>query len=182
MTVAGARERGQRERKAGGVLTLRKDTTARQLKTSLPKARDPARDGAAIFVVGLSELPVQRGFLVDNHKEMSEENAESTVLREVGRVKQRGLPEDYQQNADVHRIAHVAVQAADDKIFCGSDGRRRAQAANRELPGAGKINDGAYNQSEDAKPGQWPDCGRRVTTEQRVGDDSRHGAGNNDGE
>ena len=55
MTVAGPGERGQRQRgtfRAGSLL----------------QSRDPARDSAAVFVVRLSELAVQRRFFVEKDK------------------------------------------------------------------------------------------------------------------
>src|SRR5579862_5952187 len=56
------------------------------------------------------------------------------------RAKENCLAQDYERHANVHRVAHIAMQAANNEEFGRSDRSRSAQAANRELPRTEKIN------------------------------------------
>jgi hypothetical protein len=104
-------------------------------------------------------LAVKRGFLIENHEKMGEENANGSILRKSRSPKQRGLPKDDQIDADIHGIADVAVQAADDEEFCGSDRGGSAQPSHGKLPGTAKVDAGPDEQNENSDPSQWPPAG-----------------------
>ncbi len=171
MTVAGARDMGQRKglgsppvpkklssfdwTAEGGCphmsLSANGDTnTAR----SPSESRDPPRNSSAVLFVRLSELPAQGGFFVEKNKEMGEKNGQSPVLRKSRSAKQCSLPKDYQRHADVHGIAHISMQASHDEVFRGSNGCGRAETSYGKLPRAAQINRGTHNRADDAQPCQ----------------------------
>ncbi len=84
-------------------------------------------------------------------------------------MKERSLPKDYQRHADVHGIAHVAVQAGDDEEFRGRDWCGRAEAAHRKLPRTEKVDGSSNNDAQEAQPRRRPADRRVCSTEQDVG-------------
>ena len=168
MTVAGAVERGQRKQ--------------RILTTSLTKSRNPTRHGAEILLVRFPELPAQRGFFVEKHKNVRNQNTQTSVHRNARRIEQRRLSKNYQQHTDIHGIAHIAVQAADNEKFCRSDRRRRTKAPHRELPCAAEIYAGSPKYGENAHPRQRPVAGSVNVTEQDVRNVHGHKTWHEDGE
>ena len=146
------------------------------VRASLFQSRNPARDGTAVIIVRSSKLAVEGGLFVGNYKEMGDENADHAVRRESETVKNSGLSDDNQEHPDIHGIAQVTMQSADDEEFCRSNRRRRSKSAHGEFPGTDEVNGSAGNQNQDAEPCQRTVTGRGVSIEQEVRDDYRDGS------
>ena len=84
-----------------------------QALASLSESRNPARDGAAVFVVRRAELAMERGFLVENDKEIDRQAEERRISNQQKSMKPSSFAQDHEPRADIHRIAHITVQAAD---------------------------------------------------------------------
>lgn len=113
---------------------------------------------------------------------MGDENADHPIRRESETVKNSGLSDDNQKHSDIHGIAQVTMQSADDEEFCRSNRRRRSKSAHGEFPGTDEVNGSAGNQNQDAEPCQRTVTGRGVSIEQEVRDDYRHGSWHENGE
>ena len=146
------------------------------------ESRDPARDGPAVLFVRGAEFAAEGGFFVEDDENIEGEADEGGILRKPRSAKQSGFAEHYKQHADVHGIAHIAVQRGDDEELRGSDGRGRAQTAHSEFPRTAKIDAGSQDKTEQAEPGQGPVCRRRHSIEQEVGSAYRYESWNEDRE
>jgi hypothetical protein len=126
----------------------------RSLLRWLPQSRDPARHRAAIFFIRIAKLAAERGFFVEDHKEIGRYKEECRIFQEYHRSKQYYLAKKHSEYTHVHRVANVPVQGSSDQKFSWRDGRRSSQSANRELPCAAEIDRRSQENDESAEPRQ----------------------------
>src|SRR3984957_7580284 len=67
---------------------------------------NPARHRRSVAVVFLSELPVQRGFLIEEYEEVDYDHYANQINGDVFGVKQPGLSRDNQSYSAVHGVSY----------------------------------------------------------------------------
>src|SRR5664280_1079545 len=70
---------------------------------------NPGTHAASVLLIVGSELAGQGGFLIDAHRGRSDTPGHRGVLHEAARAEQQHLAHQDRQEADVDRIAYVAV-------------------------------------------------------------------------
>src|SRR5918996_81808 len=105
-------------------------TTRSQLGGRPPGAQagPPCRHGGAVVVVAGAELSGQCRFLVPADERGDHQPHPSRVSHQDRPPQQQCLSQDDRHDGHVHRVAHVAVEAADHELLRGG-GRRRRSAA-----------------------------------------------------
>src|SRR5829696_1622842 len=83
----------------------------------------PSRHCSPIGVVLLAELTVERRLLVPADEDDEGCGDKSRVPDELDLAEKQGLTDDRAHDGEVHRIADVPVEAADDEPLRGRDGR-----------------------------------------------------------
>ena len=76
--------------------------------------------------------PPERWFFVSANKEMEADKDDREVLDHTAAGEKQPLAQDRGQNADVHRVANKAIEAAYDQMFCRAGGNKRAVAHDDE--------------------------------------------------
>ena len=75
-------------------------------------------------------------FLIAHHKEIGGEEPDGPIRAERRRTHAQRLAKDNGRDAEIHRISHVSVEAADDKLPWRVDWGQRAASAPCELEDA----------------------------------------------
>jgi hypothetical protein len=95
-------------------------------------AGPPAGHGRPVGLVAIAELPGQSRLLVPAHEGHEGGGHHRGVRHQDQPAQQQGLPSDGGQDGQVHRVAHVPVEAADDQLPGRGDRRRGAHPLGHE--------------------------------------------------
>src|SRR3954453_6377335 len=127
---ARARVRGAGRAAASASRVVR--SAGRAIRPPGAAAGQPRRNGLPIRLVLGAELTRQRRLLVEMNEAADGDAEDQGVHQQDGPAQHHRLPEDGQRHGDVHRVADVAVQAADPQVPSRRDRRRRADALHDE--------------------------------------------------
>ena len=148
-------------------------------RSAVRPARQPPADPRRILRVRVAELTTQPGLFVGDDEQVHDRKPDRPVDRQRSRAGQQHLAEEDRRHAQVHRVAHVAIEPANDEVARRIDGRKRAPPAARELHDTGREQrrPGGNDQHAGEKPGV-PLPADAIESE----DGPRHVAGNDAGE
>jgi hypothetical protein len=93
---------------------------------------NPARDARPEILVLRSELMNERRLLVPNDKRVEEEPRQHAVQKKALVAEQGRLPQNDDNEGNVNRIAHVAIETRHHEVLRRRDRRRRAQSLHRK--------------------------------------------------
>jgi hypothetical protein len=93
-----------------------------------PPTRSPARYGPAVRLVVGSEPARQRRLLIGPDERVDDDTEERGVQQQPELAQEERLPRDRRGHREVHRVAHVAIPAADDQPL-GRRNRSRGPTA-----------------------------------------------------
>jgi hypothetical protein len=105
----------------------------------------------------LPELPSNGRFLPGDHEEEEEEEDEPGVSEEGPGLKEHRLSSENEQNPEIHRVSHVAVEAAYDEAPRRIDRSGRPAPRCCEVPDAPEIDGGSGGQQSGAHVTQRTD-------------------------
>ena len=101
----------------------------------------PARHCLPVCPVRLVELGLKCRFLVENHEQMEGDEGADGVLENGSVTEEPRLAQENGENAVVHGVPSVAIQATYDELTRWIDRRQCAFAPGEEVPDAAKKND-----------------------------------------
>jgi hypothetical protein len=85
-------------------------------KSKAMNTRNPASDLLSVLVVRLSKALSQRGLLVYDDEEIRANEPDRPINGERYGMRHQGFAQDDHRNAEIHRISHVPVEAANDQV------------------------------------------------------------------
>src|SRR5215208_2850931 len=88
----------------------------------------PTGDGTPVLIVLEPELAVHGRLLIPADERRDDGNEGQPVQQQLGPAQEERLPDDRRRHGQIHRIAHVPVEAAHDESLGRSDGRGRPEA------------------------------------------------------
>ena len=114
---------------------------------SLPRyqPRNPSRNIDAENFVTIAEHLAQCRLFVGQHEEMKAEPHDRAVPQQAHVAEQQRLPKNDGDDTDIHGIADIAIEAADNQTLRRRDRRRRAQTFED------KLHEGCHERNEPEK-------------------------------
>src|ERR1700693_4913872 len=95
------------------------------ISTNRRKTWQPTGNASAIVYVLLTEYFAQVRLFIEMNEEHGAGGGNDEVEKYWQRPKVEGAGRDDREDAEVHGVPDVAIEAVDDEIFGGIDGRRR---------------------------------------------------------
>ena len=108
----------------------------------------PARNRAQVGLIALTKPATQRGFLVEDDKQMHHDSHQQPTLGQEQRVKEDGLTEKNRKDTKIHRITHPPIGSRSHQEDRRVDGRWRPTAYKGERSGTPEVEDYSYEERE----------------------------------
>src|SRR5215510_11805967 len=105
----------------------------------------PAPYGLRIFLIRTSKLTLEIGLSVKQHIEMNESEPPQRIQQKIPVLQKQRFAEKKQQHTEIHRIAHVAIEASDNQFFWMVNRRRNAAPARGKLPNTAQVDGGSQS-------------------------------------
>src|SRR5262245_11122783 len=147
--------------------------------------RRPAPYGLRISLIRTSKLSLEIWLFVEQHIEMNEYEPPRRIEQKIPVLEKQRSTEKKQQYAEIHRVAHVAIEASDDQFFRMINRRRNAAPTLGKLPNTAQVDGGSQpkrNQRRELRdrPRSWQP--KPCTVENDAGKPECYRSGNQHGE